>query len=201
MKLNDLPVIDPALAPQAISTEVLLEKYAKGSESSAKDIHRRVSRALACAEQPADREHWQEEFLAALAKGFVPAGRINSAGGTDIQATLINCFVQPVGDSVSEDADGKPSIYKALAPGRRDHASRWWCRLRLQPHPSPRRDGQGHALQCLRAGELHAHLRPLVRDGRVRRRATWNPAREHAQRKKCPECGAHALHKVDGCLR
>jgi hypothetical protein len=26
-------------------------------------------------------------------------------------------------------------------------------------------------------------------------------AREHAQRKKCPECGAHALHKVDGCLR
>ena len=45
----------------------------------------------------------------------MPAGRINSAGGTDIRATLINCFVQPVGDSVSEDVDGKPSIYKALA--------------------------------------------------------------------------------------
>jgi ribonucleoside-diphosphate reductase alpha chain len=115
MKLNDLPLTRAALAPQAISTEVLLEKYAKGSESSAEDIHRRVSRALASAEQPADREHWQEEFLAALAKGFVPAGRINSAAGTDIQATLINCFVQPVGDSVSEDVDGKPGIYRALA--------------------------------------------------------------------------------------
>ena len=115
MKLNDLPLTRMALAPQAISTEVLLEKYAKGSESSAEDIHRRVSRALASAEQPADREHWQEEFLAALARGFVPAGRINSAAGTDIQATLVNCFVQPVGDSVSEDVDGKPSIYKALA--------------------------------------------------------------------------------------
>lgn len=31
MKLNDLPKIDAALAPQAISTDVLLEKYAKGS--------------------------------------------------------------------------------------------------------------------------------------------------------------------------
>ena len=45
----------------------------------------------------------------------MPAGRINSAAGTDIRATLINCFVQPVGDSVSDDVDGKPSIYKALA--------------------------------------------------------------------------------------
>ena len=47
MKLNDLPKIDAALAPQAISTDVLLEKYAKGTESSAEDIHHRVSIALA----------------------------------------------------------------------------------------------------------------------------------------------------------
>ena len=47
MKLNDLPKIDAALAPQAISTDVLLEKYAKGTESSAEDIHHRVSTALA----------------------------------------------------------------------------------------------------------------------------------------------------------
>jgi ribonucleoside-diphosphate reductase alpha chain len=115
MKLNDLPMFCAALAPQAISSEVLLEKYAKGSETSAEEIHRRVSRALASVEQPANREHWQAEFLTALAKGFVPAGRINSTAGTGIRATLINCFVQPVGDSVSEDVDGKPSIYKALA--------------------------------------------------------------------------------------
>ena len=115
MKLNDLPKIDAALAPQAISTDVLLEKYAKGTESSAEDIHHRVSIALAAVEQPAEQETWQARFLAALARGFIPGGRINSAGGTDIRATLINCFVQPVGDSVSEDVAGKPSIYKALA--------------------------------------------------------------------------------------
>jgi ribonucleoside-diphosphate reductase alpha chain len=46
--------------------------------------------------------------------GFIPAGRIMSACGSGLDATLINCFVQPVGDSVSEDSDGKVSIYKAL---------------------------------------------------------------------------------------
>ena len=55
MKLNDLPKIDAALAPQAISTDVLLEKYAKGTESSAEDIHARVSLALAAVENPADQ--------------------------------------------------------------------------------------------------------------------------------------------------
>jgi ribonucleoside-diphosphate reductase alpha chain len=108
MKLNDLPNIDASLAslaslaPQAISTDVLLEKYAKGSESSAEEIYCRVSLALAAAEKPCDRDHWHEEFLTTLARGFVPGGRICSAAGTDIHATLINCFVQPVGDSVSE---------------------------------------------------------------------------------------------------
>ena len=108
MKLNDLPLGCAAPAPQAIAIDVLLEKYAKGSESTAEDIQRRVSRALASAEQPADRERWQEEFLAALAKCFVPAGRINSAAGTGLAATLINCFVQPVGDSISVAEDGHP---------------------------------------------------------------------------------------------
>src|SRR5947208_12984893 len=46
--------------------------------------------------------------------GFIPAGRINSAAGIPMQATLINCFVQPVGDSISEVVDGKPGIYTAL---------------------------------------------------------------------------------------
>ena len=98
---------------QDISLDVLAEKYAKGSEQSIEDIHARVARALAAKE--ADPARFEGEFLKALAEGFVPAGRIMSAAGTDIQATLINCFVQPVGDSVSDDKDGKPSIYKALA--------------------------------------------------------------------------------------
>jgi ribonucleoside-diphosphate reductase alpha chain len=38
-----------------------------------------------------------------------------SAAGTDIQATLINCFVQPVGDCIQGvDDEGFPGIYEAL---------------------------------------------------------------------------------------
>jgi len=98
---------------QDISIDVLAEKYAKGSETSIEDIHARVARALAAKE--ADPARFEALFREALAGGFVPAGRIMTAAGTDIAATLINCFVQPVGDSVSDDKDGKPSIYKALA--------------------------------------------------------------------------------------
>jgi ribonucleoside-diphosphate reductase alpha chain len=44
----------------------------------------------------------------------VPAGRIQSAAGTPLAATLINCFVQPVGDSIAQVEDGYPGIYTAL---------------------------------------------------------------------------------------
>lgn len=104
-----------ALAAQPISEEVLLEKYAKDGERSAADVHRRVARALAQAEPPAARERWEAAFLQALESGFVPAGRIQSAAGTPLAATLINCFVQPVGDSIAHDEDGHPGIYTALA--------------------------------------------------------------------------------------
>ncbi|WP_454764283.1 adenosylcobalamin-dependent ribonucleoside-diphosphate reductase [Cupriavidus campinensis] len=114
MNAND-QIMRGALAPQDISTEVLLEKYAKGEETSIADVRQRVARALAEVEPADRREPWAARFLWALENGFVPAGRINSAAGTGIQATLINCFVQPVGDSVSEARDGKPSIYTAVA--------------------------------------------------------------------------------------
>ncbi|RTL45532.1 MAG: adenosylcobalamin-dependent ribonucleoside-diphosphate reductase [Burkholderiales bacterium] len=115
MKLNDLPSSIAQLSPQVTSVDVLLEKYAKGDETTIDDVQQRVARALAQAEPEDRRDHWQEQFLHAMRSGFVPAGRVNSAAGTDIRATLINCFVQPVGDSVSDDVDGKPSIYTALA--------------------------------------------------------------------------------------
>ncbi|MEW6688482.1 MAG: adenosylcobalamin-dependent ribonucleoside-diphosphate reductase, partial [Pseudomonadota bacterium] len=62
-----------------------------------------------------ERAKWERRFTAALEGGFIPAGRINSAAGVQLQATLINCFVQPVGDSISEVVDGRPGIYTALA--------------------------------------------------------------------------------------
>jgi len=99
---------------QEISTEVLLEKYAEPDEHSVQDVRRRVARGLAKAETPEQRAHWEEVFFLAQENGFVPAGRINSAAGLKNQATLINCFVQPVGDAISGINEGKPGIYDAL---------------------------------------------------------------------------------------
>jgi len=100
--------------PQEISTEVLLEKYAEPGELSVQDVRRRVARGLAEAEKPEQRAKWEEEFFLTQENGLVPAGRINSAAGLKIHATLINCFVQPVGDAISGISNGKPGIYDAL---------------------------------------------------------------------------------------
>ena len=102
------------LPEQEICGEVLQEKYAKGAERTVHEVRRRVARALAMAEAEDKRAHWEKQFQDAQENGFVPAGRINSAAGTDLCATLINCFVQPVGDSISEIVEGKPGIYIAL---------------------------------------------------------------------------------------
>ena len=102
------------LPAQDISLEVLLEKYAKGDETSIGAVNQRVARALAQAEAPAARAQWEAKFAHALHAGFVPAGRIQSAAGTGLSATLINCFVQPVGDSIAQVEDGHPGIYTAL---------------------------------------------------------------------------------------
>lgn len=103
-----------ALSAQEISAEVLLEKYAKGDEQTLDQLRQRVARALAEAEAPEARAEWELKFLDAQRRGFVPAGRINSAAGTELSATLINCFVQPVGDSIASVEDGHPGIYTAL---------------------------------------------------------------------------------------
>jgi ribonucleoside-diphosphate reductase alpha chain len=107
------PVVAAALPPQAIAEDVLLEKYAKGDERTANDVRRRVARALAAVEPPEQRARWEEVFYRAQVNGLILGGRINSAAGTELKATLINCFVQPVGDSISNDGD-EVGIYAAL---------------------------------------------------------------------------------------
>jgi ribonucleoside-diphosphate reductase alpha chain len=103
------------LPAQEISTEVLIEKYAKDGETSIREVRVRVAKALAANESEDRRAFWEAKFLEAQENGFIPAGRINSAAGTSLTATLINCFVQPVGDSITEVVDGRPGIYSALA--------------------------------------------------------------------------------------
>jgi len=112
--LSGNATVGTGMPPQEISTEVLLEKYAEVDEKTVQDVRRRVARGLAEAEKPEQRTKWEEAFFLAQEHGFVPAGRINSAAGLKIQATLINCFVQPVGDAISGISNGKPGIYDAL---------------------------------------------------------------------------------------
>lgn len=103
------------LPPQPISTDVLREKYLKDGESTVEQLYDRVARALASVEKEELRAEYEQQFRRNLDAGAIGAGRIMSAAGTGIQATLINCFVQPVGDCIQGvDDDGYPGIYEAL---------------------------------------------------------------------------------------
>jgi ribonucleoside-diphosphate reductase alpha chain len=100
---------------QAISTDVLQEKYLKAGEEDVNTLFARVARALASVEAEPLRVKYEALFLSNLQAGAIGAGRIMSAAGTSIQATLINCFVQPVGDCIQGvDEQGYPGIYEAL---------------------------------------------------------------------------------------
>ena len=105
----------PVLPPQPISTDVLREKYLKHGETTVEELYDRVARALASVEKPELRAEYEQKFRRNLDAGAIGAGRIMSAAGAGIQATLINCFVQPVGDCIQgTDDDGYPGIYEAL---------------------------------------------------------------------------------------
>ncbi len=100
------------MKPEQISIDTLQRKYAAPGETDAQAVRRRIARALAVGER--DRAHWEGVFLETQEAGFIPAGRIAAAAGTDLKATLINCFVQPLGDSIGGRDDGWPGIYTAL---------------------------------------------------------------------------------------
>jgi hypothetical protein len=70
------------LLPQEISGEVLIEKYAKGNErmcTTCAPASPRPGRGRSRRQAPL----LGSAFLEAQENGFVPAGRINSAAGTD----------------------------------------------------------------------------------------------------------------------
>lgn len=115
MKREPQPPLHPTASLQPISLDVLSEKYLKPGETTPDELYQRVARALASVEKPELRAKYESLFLANLKAGAIGAGRIMSAAGTDIQATLINCFVQPVGDCIQGvDDEGFPGIYEAL---------------------------------------------------------------------------------------
>lgn len=100
----------PDLALQPIALHTLRGKYLQPGESGADDVFRRVAGALA------DSGAQQERFLETMRSGFHPAGRIAAAAGTQLRTTMINCFVQPITDSmIGCSLDGLPGIMPALA--------------------------------------------------------------------------------------
>lgn len=102
-----------ALPPQEVLMDIARSKYFKGDEKSFDDVFDRVARGLAKDDEQRTR------FLELFRNGFIGGGRIMSAGGTSIQATLINCFVQEVNDCLLSDEPSKPGIYDALRSAAR----------------------------------------------------------------------------------
>lgn len=103
----------PDIAFQEASLDIWDMKYclkSKSGEAVDQDIDgtfRRVARALANVEKTDElREHWYREFLWALRRGAIPAGRITSnAGALDHKpaTSTINCTVSgTIGDSMDD---------------------------------------------------------------------------------------------------
>jgi ribonucleoside-diphosphate reductase alpha chain len=95
MDVNSIPF-------QEASLDIWDKKYRLSAKDgspidrSMDDTYKRVARALADVEKEELREHWYEQFLWALRKGTIPAGRITSnAGAQDHKpaTSTINCTV------------------------------------------------------------------------------------------------------------
>jgi ribonucleoside-diphosphate reductase alpha chain len=74
----------------------LTAKDGSAVDQSMDDTYRRVARALADVELPEVREQWYEQFVWALRKGSIPAGRIMSNAGSlehKPATSTINCTV------------------------------------------------------------------------------------------------------------
>lgn len=84
----------------------LKTKDGQGIDSDIDATYQRVARALADIELPELREYWYEQFLWALYRGAIPAGRIvSNAGATAYKpaTSTINCTVSgTVGDSMND---------------------------------------------------------------------------------------------------
>ncbi|MFN2333221.1 MAG: LAGLIDADG family homing endonuclease, partial [Wenzhouxiangellaceae bacterium] len=103
----------PEIEFQDASLDIWDKKYrlkSKGGEvvdATIDDTYQRVARALADAEHDHEaREHWYREFLWALRRGVIPAGRITSNAGAQAYkpaTSTINCTVSgTIGDSMND---------------------------------------------------------------------------------------------------
>ncbi|TWO71563.1 adenosylcobalamin-dependent ribonucleoside-diphosphate reductase [Caenimonas sedimenti] len=106
---TEIDAVVAALPPQPLSQHLFRTKYALPGEATHADLQWRVAHALARDDAQAER------FFGTQEGGAVLGGRINSAAGSGRQTTMINCFVQPIADTMSGHVDGTPGIMVALA--------------------------------------------------------------------------------------
>ncbi len=88
----------------------LCAKDGTAIDRSMDDTYSRVARALAQVEREEVREHWYEQFLWALRKGTIPAGRITSNAGAQEHkpaTSTINCTVSGTITDSMDDILGK----------------------------------------------------------------------------------------------
>lgn len=103
--------VNQQITRQPLSLELLLQKYGHGGEATPEEIMDRVARGLA--KNEADTRLWEDNFRQAL-EHVVLGGRITASAGLDnLGTTWVNCFVQPIADSVFESVDGVPGIMEA----------------------------------------------------------------------------------------
>jgi len=92
---------------QQVSNSLLIQKYGRG-EATPEEIKNRVARGLA--QVSPEFEHTFREALDYCILG----GRINASAGVEgMKTTWVNCFVQPLADSVFEPVDGVVGIMEA----------------------------------------------------------------------------------------
>ncbi len=108
----------------SIAHDIWLAKYRYQSpggvgEASLAETLRRVAKAVAAAEKPEVRQHWEQQFLCLMQDlAFIPAGRILAGAGTGRAVTLFNCFVMGIlDDSITGIFDGLKEAALTLQQG------------------------------------------------------------------------------------
>ncbi|EKD89717.1 MAG: hypothetical protein ACD_33C00002G0009 [uncultured bacterium] len=112
MKTLDFQSLKKTIPLQDVCQDVLKMKYFKNNDASREDVLDRTVKGLVANET--NKEKYTKEFREAL-DYCILGGRINASSGVEgIQTTYINCFVQPVADSVYENIGDTPSIMEAV---------------------------------------------------------------------------------------
>lgn len=88
-------------AMQDVCVRIMTDRYALPGETQASHIYARVAHALAQAEPPARQALMAARFRRNMEMGAIGAGRIMANARTGSCATMVNCFVQPIGGSAS----------------------------------------------------------------------------------------------------